>query len=86
MTDENIKQETQSIDTEKQQNRELLRLETGYNQHASPNFPNTTAILNVLIQMKKDNKSDYTINFIRKALTYLSKHTALSEPEAARLF
>ena len=36
--------------------------------------------------MKKDNKSDYTINFTRKALTYLSKHTSLQEPEAVKLF
>jgi integrase len=35
--------------------------------------------------MKKDNKSDYTINFTRKALSYLSKHTSLSEPEAVKL-
>jgi len=35
--------------------------------------------------MKKDNKSDYTINFTRKALTYLSKHTTLNEPEAVKL-
>jgi integrase len=36
--------------------------------------------------MKKDNKSDYTINFTRKALTYLSQHTSLKEPEAVKLF
>jgi len=36
--------------------------------------------------MKSDNKSDYTIDFTRKALTYLSKHTSLSEPEAVKLF
>jgi hypothetical protein len=35
--------------------------------------------------MKKDNKSDYTINFTRKALTYLAKHTNLDEPEAVKL-
>jgi integrase len=35
--------------------------------------------------MKKDNKSDYTINFTRKALTYLSKHTSLKEPEAVKM-
>jgi integrase len=35
--------------------------------------------------MKKDNKSDYTINFTRKALTFLSKHTSLSEPEAVKM-
>jgi integrase len=65
----------------------------GYGQHASPNFPNTTPnsatlrpkILNVLIDMKKNNKSDYTINFTRKALSYLGKHTSLEEPEAVKL-
>jgi integrase len=36
--------------------------------------------------MKKDNRSDYTINFTRKALTYLSKHTTLAESEAVKLF
>jgi len=35
--------------------------------------------------MKKDNKSDYTINFTRKALTYLAKHTTLTEPEAVKM-
>jgi integrase len=47
--------------------------------------PYTTKIENILIQMKKDNKSDYTINFTRKALTYLGKHTSLAEPEAVKL-
>jgi len=66
---------------------------SGYNQDASPNFPNTTPnsatlrpkILNVLIDMKKNNKSDYTINFTRKALSYLGKHTSLEEPEAVKM-
>ena len=65
----------------------------GYDQHTSPNFPNTTPnsatlrpkILNVLIDMKKNNKSDYTINFTRKALSYIGKHTSLEEPEAVKL-
>ena len=35
--------------------------------------------------MKKDNKSDYTINFTRKALSFLAKHTSLDEPEAVKL-
>jgi integrase len=43
-------------------------------------------MVNVLVQMKKDNKSDCTINFTRKALTFLSKHTSLAEPEAVKLF
>jgi len=47
-------------------------------------IPNKTPILNVLIQMKNDNKSDYTINFTRKALTFLAKHASLSEPESVK--
>jgi len=35
--------------------------------------------------MKKNNKSEYTINFTRKALGYLGKHTRLEEPEAVKL-
>jgi integrase len=36
--------------------------------------------------MKNNNKADSTINFTRKALTFLSKHTNLSEPEAVKQF
>jgi integrase len=49
-------------------------------------IPNNAPILNVLIQMKNDNKSDYTINFTRKALNLLAKHASLSEPEAVKHF
>ncbi len=49
-------------------------------------IPNNAPILNVLIQMKNDNKSDYTINFTRKALNLLAKHTSLNEPEAVKHF
>jgi integrase len=38
------------------------------------------------VYINKEKKSDYTINFTRKALTYLSRHTSLSEPEAVKLF
>jgi integrase len=48
--------------------------------------PNNALTLNVLIQMKNDNKSDYTINFTRKALNFLAKHTSLGEPEAVKHF
>jgi integrase len=34
--------------------------------------------------MKNDNKSDYTIKFTNKALTFLSQHTSLNEPEAVK--
>ena len=48
--------------------------------------PNNAPTLNVLIQMKNDNKSDYTINFTRKALNFLAKHTGLTEPEVVKHF
>ena len=41
--------------------------------------PVTHPILNILIQMKNNAKSDYSIKFIDKALTYLSKHADLSD-------
>ena len=55
--------------------------------HAFFRIPQHTEskILNVLIHMKKDNKSDYTISFTRKALTFLSNHTSLAEPEAVKM-
>jgi len=36
--------------------------------------------------MKADNKSDDTIKFTRKALTYLEKHAPLTQPEAVKVF
>jgi integrase len=41
---------------------------------------------NVLIQMKLDNKSDYTINFTRKALSRLSQNANLDNPEEVKMF
>jgi len=52
----------------------------------NPNFPNTTLILNVLVQMKNNAKSDYSIKFVDKALTYISKHANLNEPEQVKQF
>jgi integrase len=49
-------------------------------------IPNEAPILNVLVQMKNDNKSDYTINFTRKSLIFLAKNTSLTEPEAVKHF
>jgi hypothetical protein len=42
------------------------------------------AIPNILIQMKNDSKSDYTINFTRKALTYIANRTSLDQLEAVK--
>jgi len=36
--------------------------------------------------MKNNNKSDYTIRFTDKALTYISKHADLNNPEAVKQF
>jgi integrase len=36
--------------------------------------------------MKADNKSDYTIRFTRKALTYIQKHAPLTQPETVKVF
>lgn len=36
--------------------------------------------------MKLDNKSDYSINFTRKALNTISKHADLNKPEEGRMF
>jgi len=36
--------------------------------------------------MKKNNKSDYTINFTRKALTFLAKNCNLNNPESVKAF
>ncbi len=69
---------------QRRDNAERLAITTpSINQHV---IPNNAPTLNVLIQMKNDNKSDYTINFTRKALNFLAKHTSLSEPEAAKHF
>ena len=66
--------------------RHKRKQKAGYDQHTNPILPYTDPIPNVLIQMKNDNKSDYTIEFTRKALTFISKHTALNEPEAVKAF
>jgi len=36
--------------------------------------------------MKLENKSDYTINFTRKALNTISKHADLNKPQEVRMF
>jgi hypothetical protein len=36
--------------------------------------------------MKLNNKSEYTINFTRKALNTISKHANLDEPEQVKMF
>jgi len=58
----------------------------GYDQHTSLNLPYTDVIPNLLLQMKADGKSNYSINFTRKALTLIQKHAPLTQPEAVKAF
>ena len=81
MTNEETEQETHSSHAEKQQNEKLLRLMTGYNQHASPFQRHTAPFLNVLIEMEKDAKSHCTIHFTYKALSLLAKNCKLEDPQ-----
>ena len=66
-----------------------IEQKAGYNQPRQPyncNPPFYNEIFNLLYQMKKDAYSDYTINFTRKALKYLAKHTNLNQPETIKSF
>jgi integrase len=47
---------------------------------------NTAQILNVLAQMKNNARSEYSIRFVDKSLTYISKHANLNEPEQVKQF
>jgi hypothetical protein len=49
-------------------------------------IPAESKQINVLIQMKNDNKSDDNIRFTRKALSLISRHSSLSEPESVKAF
>ncbi|MCW3977625.1 MAG: site-specific integrase [Candidatus Bathyarchaeota archaeon] len=62
------------------------RTEGGLRPAHQPQFPETHPILNVLIRMKTNNKSDYTIRFADKSLTYISKHADLNNPEHVKQF
>jgi integrase len=48
--------------------------------------PLLTIINSLLIQMKNDNKSPYSIQFADKALTFLNKHADLFKPEEVKAF
>jgi len=45
----------------KTNNKELLRIKTGYGQHASPFRRHTAPFSNVLLEMEKNVRSQYTI-------------------------
>lgn len=48
--------------------------------------PKPSLILNVLIKMKNNGNSDYTIKATDKSLTQISKHADLSKPETVKRF
>jgi len=65
---------------------ELLSPRGGLRPAHRPQFPETRPILNILIRMKSNAKSDYSIKFVDKSLTYISKHADLSKPEEVKQF
>ena len=58
----------------------------GYTQHTIPFEPNTvkSGIFNVLWGLKKNGLSEYTIDFIRKALMRLKNICDLDEPDSVK--
>jgi integrase len=58
----------------------------GYTQHTIPIEPNTvkSGIFNVLWSLKKNGLSEYTIDFIRKALMRLKDICDLDEPDSVK--
>ena len=71
-------------DTEQPKTTDLLNPMSGYVQHTNPNLPYNDVIPNLLLQMKADAKSDYSIKFTRKSLTYIRKYAPLTHPEAEK--
>ena len=59
-------------------------------RYTTPNLPNTTLslpnILNILAQMKNNGRSLYSIKTVDKALTCISKHANLNEPEQVKQY
>jgi len=54
--------------------------------NTTPNSLYPTPILNVLAQMKNNARSEYSIKFVDKALTCISQHANLNEPEQVKQF
>ncbi len=60
----------------------------GYGRHTDQTIPNTTKseVFGVLWHLKKQGYSEYTINFVRKALNVLEKGCGLSDSEIVKAF
>jgi len=63
-----------------------IKTEGGLQPTHQPFTTVTHPFLNILIKMKNDNKSDYTIRFTSKALSFLNKHADLNNPEQVKTF
>jgi len=62
------------------------RTEGGLQPARHHQFPEYHPLLNVLVRLKNNNKSDYTIRFIDKSLRLIAKHAELNNPEAVKQF
>jgi len=62
-----------------------LEQKAGYSQHAILNSCNPT-ILNILVNMKNNGKSDYTIKFVDKSLRMIDVYADLDNPEAVKQY
>ena len=60
-----------------------LEQKVGYGRHTDQPIPNTTqnGVFGVLWHLKKQGYSEYTINFVRKALKVLGNGCGLDDPE-----
>ena len=62
------------------------RTEGGLRPAHQPPTTETRPILNILVKMKTNNKADSSIKFVDKALTYLSEHADLNNPEPVKFY
>ena len=62
-----------------------LEQKAGYDHFTSP-LDSNPCHLNILIKMKNNGRSDYSIQWTNKALTRLSKHADLEKPETVKQF
>ena len=65
-----------------------LEQKVGYGRHTDQPIPNTTqnGVFGVLWHLKKQGYSEYTINFVRKALKVLENGCGLNDPERLKDF
>jgi len=62
------------------------RTEGGLQPARPPQFPEYHPLLNVLVRMKNNGKSDYTIKAVDKSLKHIAKHADLDNPDTVKQF